>query len=316
MIRNLPIIALTFFCNPQNAQTFLVNYGFTDVTSSSGIVDPTPAPNVVGLAFGSFTAVGGPSNPSASGRFSFSDWPLGGIDAVDSYSAYTGALSAMMYYEVSVAVLPGYTLSLNALSFAVRRSGTGIRNYCVRSSLDNFSNDLTAATGSSTKLSVIPTNVFFWNYDSVSTASDQKGSLINFGSAFSNLTGTTTLRFYAWNAETNGGNFSIDNVAISGAVKDSVSLVTSLQEVCSNSGVDRKLMCFPNPSCGGSVTVTSVEAFLNMELRDVNGHKLVAASYDALQYTGEVNVDGLAKGIYYLILSSDANRQVLKLILL
>jgi trimeric autotransporter adhesin len=124
---------------------------------------------------------------------------------------------------MDIMVAPGHTLNLQDLSFYVRRSGTGIRNYCVRSDADSFSNNLAAATGTNAKLEVLPGEVFLWKYDSISVTSDQRGSHVLFGSSF-NVTNSITFRFYAWNSEASGGSFSIDNVTFTGSVVDSLIL--------------------------------------------------------------------------------------------
>lgn len=313
MIRNLPIIALTFFCIHFRAQSFVATYGFADVNSSSGNADPSPTPTVKGLVFGSFVAMGTPANSNATGRFSFTDWPLGAMDGVDSYAMFTGALSAMMYYEVNIAVVPGNTLSLNAISFAVRRSGTGIRNYCVRSNVDNFSNDLTAGTGASSKLSVIPTNVFFWNYDSVSTASDQKGSCIYLNSSFSSISSSVVFRFYAWNAEANGGSFSIDNVVFSGSVKDSVSQFTGIEN--EEPLKDSELVVYPNPSTQGTIQIKVAQTCSKIELHDAFGRTVISKSTSGPAWNFELNVQDLSAGLYFLRAISFKKTEVKKVLI-
>jgi hypothetical protein len=215
-------LCLTIFCFcTVPAQTFTVMYGFPNVTTSSGSVDPGPAPPVAGLSFGTFTAAGVSPNPSASSRFSFSGWPVGAPDASDNYATYTAALSPFSYYEVAIGILPGYTLDLTSVYFDVRRSGTGIRNFSVRSDRDNYTENLSANTGTNANLGVIPDDVFFWRYDSIPTGSDQKGCRLIPPASFSGLTQEVRLRFYAWNAESPGGTFSIDNVGFTGIVMDS-----------------------------------------------------------------------------------------------
>ena len=226
------VVLALFVSLTLQGQNFLAPYSFSAVTGASGITDPTPCPLLSGMTFGPFRAIGASLNPNASGRFSFTGWPVGAVDGIDDYSQFTGNLSAQTYYELTIKVQSGYTLSLENISFGMRRSGTGVRNYSVRSSRDNFSFDLAAGTGTNTKISVIPTNVLFWNYDSVSTSSDQKGSLIDLSHvSFKSIEDSVTFRFYAWNAETGGGTFSIDNVVIKGVLFDSISIHAGIREL-------------------------------------------------------------------------------------
>ena len=112
---------------------FTATYDFSLVTTSSGTTDPTAVPVVTNLTPGSFTATGTPVNPNAGGRFSFTDWAIGGVNGNDSYAAQTGSVNSAEYYSVTLTPQAGYALNLTALTFTVQRSGTGIRTYAVRS---------------------------------------------------------------------------------------------------------------------------------------------------------------------------------------
>lgn len=192
-------------------------YGFINVATGTGTSDPGPWPMINGLDFKPFTAVGVSAQPSASGRFSYSGWPVGAIDGVDDELQFTGTLSGLSYYEVKVKLQSAYSFSITAIYFNVRRSSTGVRHFCVRTSADDFSNNLAASTGTNQQISVRPGNYFFWKYDSFSTSSDQKGCLVY---PALNCVDSVIFRFYAWNAEAASGSFSIDNVTISGVVKN------------------------------------------------------------------------------------------------
>lgn len=249
MIKNWLFFSMLFLHYLLPGQSFTVTYGFPEVSPGSGMTDPSQPPAAVHLQFGAFSAHGTASQPNASGRFSFTGWPAGGLNGSDDPALFTGALSPTVYYEVSIQVHPGYTLSLHSLDFSVRRSGTGIRNYCVRSDRDHYIHNLSATTGTATRLSVLPGNVFFWNYDSVPNSSDLSGSRILPGPAFGGISGSVSFRFYAWNAETSGGSFSIDNVSfsgITGPASDSTGL-TDLPAPVSPGG---SIRLFPNPCRG------------------------------------------------------------------
>ena len=204
------------------AQTFDVTYNFANVTSSTGgRTDPTAPPTATNVSFGAFTAVapsGNPhslgANPNAGGRFSFQGWPTGATNGSD---VFTGSLDAGQYYQVTITPATGYLLTLTNVTFILQRSGTGIRQYVVRASVDNYSNNLPASISpSNANLSVVSGNIFQVT-DAVTTA--QTGSNISMGAGFTDVNGAITLRFYGFNAEASGGTFSLDDVRIQGSVQ-------------------------------------------------------------------------------------------------
>jgi hypothetical protein len=245
MIKNTLFIGLTFFSFSVIAQNFSVTYGFPNVSTTTGSVDPGPAPQFKGVMFGSFKAVGVSPNPNASGRFSFTNWPLGATNGVNNYTAFTGKPDSSAYFELQIMPVLGYTLNLDNISFGMRRSGTGIRNYCVRSGFDNFVSNISAGTGSNSKIGIVNPDVFFWKYDSVNITSDQKGSIVYLDSNFKNLTDTITFRFYAWNSEAKGGSFSIDNVNIMGSAYNVPPDLTGIPS--RNYKEQPLIVCYPNP---------------------------------------------------------------------
>ncbi|MBP1638400.1 MAG: hypothetical protein H6Q18_1189, partial [Bacteroidetes bacterium] len=117
------------------AQSFTGTYAFGNVTTSTGLTDPTPVPTATGVVFGSFSAVGqSATNSNAASRFSFQKQPLGAVDGSD---VFTGSLSTSQYYQVALTVSSGFKLSLSSITFTIQRSSTGIRQYAVRSSADS-----------------------------------------------------------------------------------------------------------------------------------------------------------------------------------
>ena len=254
MIKKILSIALMFSGIVANAQAFTATYSFAATTTVSGTTDPSAPPSVTGITFGSFTAVGTPSsNPNAAGRFSFVGWPVGSTNGNDTYSTYTGAINTNEYYEVIITPQPGYTVGINTIAFTVQRSGTGIRNYSVRTSVNNFATNLPASV-SSTSLSVVGTDEFFWNYDANSSATN--GSLINlFGAT---VTSSVSLRFYGWNSEGSGGTFSIDNVSFDGTVTGSVTACNSptINTISSNSPICSNKNLLLSSSASGDMPLT------------------------------------------------------------
>jgi hypothetical protein len=201
-----------------HGQAFTGTYDFSLVTAGSGgATDPTPPPTATGLTFGSFSSVGYIGNPNAGGRFSWQTNALGGVNGVNDFSSFTGSIDLGRYLSVTITPNAGYSLDLNSISFTIQRSGSGIRSYSVRSSLDSFSANLPASISpANANLAVGAGNQFQWVLDSNTSA--QNGSLITLGAGYDALTSAVTFNFYGWNAELVGGTFSIDNVVLSGAV--------------------------------------------------------------------------------------------------
>jgi len=214
-------VFLLLIARSVSGQAFSVTYTFANVSNTSpgtGRTDPTPVPVVSGLTFGSFVAqapVGNPNNlsagPNASGRFSFTGWPTGATNGSD---VFTGSINTDQYYEVTITPQVNNTLTIDSINFTLQRSATGIRQYAVRSSIDGYVANLPASiVPENASLQVGPGNIFQVT-DASTTAQD--GSKTT-PSDIINTTTPVTFRFYAWNAEANGGTFSIDNVRFSGA---------------------------------------------------------------------------------------------------
>ncbi|MEO8148505.1 MAG: T9SS type A sorting domain-containing protein [Bacteroidia bacterium] len=202
------------------AQAFTGTYPFTNVTTASGLTDPTPVPTAAGVTFGSFTAVGQTvTNPNAASRFSFTGQALATTPTSTGNATCVcdGSILTTRYYQVTVTVTTGFTLNLSSITFTLQRSGTGIRQYAVRSDADSYVANLAASISpSNANLSVVATDIF---QVSDASAVAENGSTVTLsGAGFTGLTSgsTRTFRFYGWNAEASGGTFSIDNVVING----------------------------------------------------------------------------------------------------
>jgi Lamin Tail Domain/Abnormal spindle-like microcephaly-assoc'd, ASPM-SPD-2-Hydin len=204
------------------SQVFTATYDFASVTMTSGTTDPTPVPTAANITFGSFVAIGTPANPNASFRFSFTDWATGATNGSD---LFVGAINTGEYYQVTLTPSVGYNLDLNSITFTIQRSGTGIRQYAVRSSLDSYANNLPASINpANTNLSVVATNIF----QIVDTATGANGgSTITLNASYDAITTPITFRFYGFNAEASGGTFSIDDVVFNGVMN--VAGITSAQ---------------------------------------------------------------------------------------
>jgi len=209
-------LALVIMTSSAMAQSFTSTYDFASVTTSSGLTDPTAPPVAAGVTFGSFSAVGYVGSPNAASRFSFTTNGLGSSNGINDFSTFTGSLDPAKYFEVTLTPQAGFTLDLDSIAFTIQRSGTGIRSYAVRSSLDGFAANLSASISpANVNLGVGANNDFQYLFDANSNA--QNGSLVTLGGLYDSLSAPVTFRFYGWNAEAVTGTFSIDNVAFSGS---------------------------------------------------------------------------------------------------
>ncbi len=298
----LLFIALTSVSFAQGP--FTGTYDFALVTTTSGATDPSPVPNVAGLTFGSFTAVNTttpPTNSAGAGRFAFANQPLGAANGDNVFANYTGVLDQNIYYQVTITPLAGTTYDLTGITFRVQRSNTGIRTYAVRASTDYNTNLPASINPANTSLEVVGTNVFFYNAD---TNSGQNGSTITLsGPSFTGLTGPITFRFYGYNAEAAGGNFSIDDVAISGNV-------TTLSSSSFNA-IDG-LKMYPNPLSGNTLFLTSTaNAEMSVQIFDLLGKEVVKANV----INNSINVASLQAGVYVVKITEEGKTATRKLVI-
>jgi Secretion system C-terminal sorting domain len=283
-------------------QAFTGTYPFSNVTSTSGLIDPTPVPVVTGLTFGAFSAKNPVAiNPNAGSRFSFDNQPTGATANDNVYANLTGSLDPNTYFEVTITPNTGTTYSLTGITFTSQRSGTGIRTYSVRSSADNYSTNLSASINpANAELSVQTGNIFYRVLDAITTA--QNGSTITLnGSSFTDITTAITFRFYGWNSEASGGTFSIDNVALSGNI--------SVLGVKSNtiSG----LQIYPNPA-KSILNITSN----NSEIKQVAIYNILGKQVLATKATNTpINIAILDKGVYMIKITEEGKTATKKLVI-
>ncbi len=197
------------------------NFQFTNVTTSSGLIDPTPVytPANGDLTISPFVANGLSANPVADGTFGFSNWSIGAPDSAVNYEDLTGTINTGKYYEFTITPTPGRGMTLQSIVFHVKRSLTGPRTFAIRSSLNNYSANLTG-TVSNTRLSVQSGGVYFFKEDT--TSQFLTGINIplpansNPNLSFTKRIDPVTFRIYAWNSEDTDGSFEIDNFTITG----------------------------------------------------------------------------------------------------
>lgn len=298
MKKILLFIFTLLFTHTLFGQSFPATYNFGSVTTTTGKTDPTTVPVVTGLTLSAFTANGAVSaNPNAAGRFSFTAQSLG---ATDGLNTFTGSIDLTKYYEVTITPSAPNTLDLSSINFVLQRSGTGIRQYAVRSSRDGFSANLPASiSGVNTNLQVVPTNIF-QVADAATTA--QNGSRITL-TGFTALTTAVTFRFYGFNAEMAGGTFSIDDVIFAGSVNaggDTTPPVTTAT--------------FPKTN---NITSTSIDVVNNISENGKSYYVLIPASDVAPTTSAQVkaglngnSVAALKSGSFNNIANTDANATI------
>ncbi len=108
------------------------------------------------------------------------------------------------YYFFKIKPNSKYLLNLSKIELDEARNTIGIRQWCVRSSLDNFTTNL----------------AHFEVPDDTKTRTAQT---INLDANFQNLNQEIEFRFYAYQAESATGNWTIDNLKIYGDIPDIVS---------------------------------------------------------------------------------------------
>ncbi len=125
--------------------------------------------------------------------------PVTSAGAFNSSGFSTGALDADDYYTFSIEPAVGFHMTLTRVEVDERRSGTGIRDWAIYSSVDGFTTPLASFN--------VP--------DSTATRTDQ-GVDLGAGS-FSDLSAPVEFRFYGFTAEAAAGTWRLDNVDVFGS---------------------------------------------------------------------------------------------------
>lgn len=285
-------------------QNFTATYDFAGIPAGAqnGLIDPTPPPIVTGLAFGIFTAINSDaSQNSSSGRFAYSTQPLGGVNSSDIYINHTGTLDPNTYFTFTITPTAGTVFSLSKITFKVQRSGTGIRTYAVRSSVDEYASNLPASINPiNTDLSVQDGNIFYVNADATTA---ENGSTITLsGTGFTEIIAPITFRIYGWNAETTSGTFSVDDVVVTGSMS-----TLSVQE-----NKIAGLSIYPNPVTKGILYITSNNSSEKIvTVFDVLGKQILNTKTS----NNEVNVANLKSGIYIVKIVEDGKTDTQKIII-
>ena len=208
--------------NNQTCSTdIFFQYKMDSVKVNSGTTDPTPLSKIDSATFTSFKANGVSANSTIAKAFSFSSWPLGGVNKDTTYANQTGTLDPTKYYEFSISPKKNGLLTIDQLKLKTFRDTNGIKSFVVKSSVDNYTANLPITVSNLVIARVKNNEVYIlrdttkWFVTSIKTTD----------TAFANLKTNekVTFRVYAWNAEKNNGTFGIDSVTVyarSGAIEN------------------------------------------------------------------------------------------------
>jgi hypothetical protein len=162
----------------------LVTFSFNGAAGNEAIFAPDAQP--AGLLVGGMTRGPGITPTASAGTYSASGWNTAGRDQTD-------------YFSFAITPYAGLSLTLTQLTLDERRSSTGIRDWCVRSSVDGFAHDLG----------------YFHVPDDSLTRLNQTTWL---GSELAHLQETVEFRIYGYSSESSAGTWRIDNVELYGSV--------------------------------------------------------------------------------------------------
>jgi hypothetical protein len=163
----------------------LVTYSFTGAVSNEATFNPDAQPTN-GTASAINRGMGINASASTAGTFAATGFTV------------NPTIDLMDYYTFNIQANNCFQMSLTQIQLDERRTLTGIRNWSVRSSLDNFTTDIATFA--------VPDNDL--------TRTNQTINLLG----FTNLTQNVEFRIYGYAAETAAGNWRIDNVRILGTI--------------------------------------------------------------------------------------------------
>ncbi|QDA59263.1 T9SS type A sorting domain-containing protein [Hymenobacter jejuensis] len=145
--------------------------------------------------------------------------------AADAFAAigWTSAAApdAADYFSFSVQPAKGYVIRLDNFILDEKRSATGIGEWVLRSSLDNFTADVAKVS--------VPDN-----------EDPRTNRQINLPAPFSKIEGLVEFRLYGYKSENEAGSWAIDNVRVNG--------VTNIVTGTNSSARQLAVSVFPNPT--------------------------------------------------------------------
>ncbi|WBO85054.1 T9SS type A sorting domain-containing protein [Hymenobacter yonginensis] len=182
--QRLALLAALGLFGTTAAQAQLATYSFNNAAGDEATLPADTQPS--NASFSPMSRGAGLTPSPGAGSFSATGWSVAALDATD-------------YFAFTVQPASGFQVRLDSLVLDERRSGTGIRDWSVRSSVDNFATDL------------ITVNV----PDDSNTRTNKK---IVLPAAFAARTGAVEFRIYGYNSEAIAGSWRVDNVRTYGLV--------------------------------------------------------------------------------------------------
>ncbi|WP_400191921.1 T9SS type A sorting domain-containing protein [Hymenobacter sp. B81] len=244
-------------------QAQLVTFSFANASGAEVQLPPDAQP--AGALVAPMTRGPGVAVSLASNSISATGWTLAAApDTAD-------------YFALRLQPLAAARLRLDSLRFDERRSGSGIRAWALRSSLDGFSADLAAAP--------VP--------DNTDTRTDWQVAL---PAAFASLAGPVEFRLYGYGAEQGSGTWRLHNVRLYGAVR----LASASRQAAAP-----QLAVYPLPA-GPHLTVSSPAAGI-MTVFDAQGRAVLRAPVLAQQPL-RLDVRHWPAGLYVLQLQLRESR--------
>lgn len=276
---SLAAIVAAFTASSASADNLAV-WDFTGAPGNQ--VSQAVTSSASGITGGSIIRGSGIVASSAGNSISASGWSTGALDPDD-------------YFEFALTINSSTTAALSSIEFAERRSGTGVRNFVLRSSLDAFATDTVAATA-------------------VPDDANTRNQTISLPSSFSGLTNTTvTFRVYGYTAEGSGGTWRLANHSVLGG------LVITGTSGPADPGAPPALSNFsptgPDQSTSPTLTLTFSKDVSagpgDVVIHDASNNAevqiLPASSATITGATATYNITGLtAASNYYVLVDADA----------
>jgi predicted extracellular nuclease len=193
LIKILFMMMLVLTLNTVQAE-LLSTYSFTGANGNEATFEPDNQPNHVTVS--AISRGTGLTPKNAKNTFNAQNWSKSTLNLND-------------YYALTIQPHCGFEMTLTSLTLDEKRSSKGIRNWSIRSSLDNFATDL--------KVFNVPDN------SNLRTA-----QTVTFN-GLENITGPVELRMYGFNAEAGTGTWRIDNVHIKGDITGQLTKIHTIQ---------------------------------------------------------------------------------------
>lgn len=166
------------------AQAQLATYSFTGAAGNELTLPADAQP--ANAAFSAMSRGAGVTASAGANAIVATGWSMAALDATD-------------YFAFSVQPAAGFQARLDSLVLDERRSGSGIRDWAIRSSLDNFT-----------------ANLITVNVPDEDIARVNKKLVLPAG--FAAFTGPVEFRVYGYNAESATGSWRLDNVRTYGVI--------------------------------------------------------------------------------------------------